>query len=134
MNLDVDAGRGDRGAGAGGPTVTAGTLHPEALLDLERAGLLPGAERQRLDSHTAVCASCALQRKLAARHRAPERGRVRRRSRARRARAVEAATAQWLWEVNRKLTRGGRPWRWIAAMAPLALATTTALVWLLALR
>jgi TolA-binding protein len=37
-------------------------FHPEDLLDHERNGELTAEERARLDSHTAICAACALVR------------------------------------------------------------------------
>lgn len=109
---------------------TAG-LHPEALLDRERAGGLSTTEKVSLDSHARVCPGCALQRRFAAQARAPQSRAARRRARVRQSQAVDAATAQWLWEVSRKLTRPRRPGRWVAALAPVAVATSLAVLWLL---
>src|SRR5690348_15029395 len=40
-------------------------MHPEDLLDHERNGELTAEERARLDSHTRLCAACALVRAAA---------------------------------------------------------------------
>ena len=94
-------------------------LHPEALRDLERAGTLSIADRQRLEAHESECAACALEREVAADLR-------RRWSRlagagVRVGRAIDAATAQWVWNVSRRVTvpkrRRHLTWAAVTALA-----------------
>jgi RNA polymerase sigma-70 factor (ECF subfamily) len=93
-------------------------LHPEALRDLERAGALSAADRQRLTSHELECPACALERDVIAdfgRRWSPLAG-----AGVRLGRAIDAATAQWVWNVSRRVTipkrRRRLTWAAVAAL------------------
>jgi RNA polymerase sigma-70 factor (ECF subfamily) len=101
-------------------------LHPEALRDLARAGALSPADRQRLESHERDCAVCALERDVAADFirrwpRLPGAG-------VRLGRAIDGATAQWVWNVSRRVTFPKRRRRltWVAAAALVAVTALAA--------
>jgi RNA polymerase sigma-70 factor (ECF subfamily) len=93
-------------------------LHPEALRDLERVDALSVADRQRLLAHEAECPACALERDVA--------GEFSRRwprlagAGVRLGRAIDAATAQWVWNVSRRVTipkrRRRLTWAAVAAL------------------
>jgi RNA polymerase sigma-70 factor (ECF subfamily) len=92
-------------------------LHPEALRDLERIGALSAADRERLHHHEQECPACALERDVAADFtrrwpRLPGAG-------VRLGRAIDAATAQWVWNVSRRVTLPKRSRRltWAALAA-----------------
>jgi RNA polymerase sigma-70 factor (ECF subfamily) len=111
----------------GTPSDQAGIeLHPEALRDLERAGRLAPADRLRLENHEHECAACALERSVAADFirrwpRLPGAG-------VRLGRAIDAATAQWVWNVSRRVTFPKRRRRltWVAALALVAVTALAA--------
>jgi RNA polymerase sigma-70 factor (ECF subfamily) len=92
-------------------------LHPEALRDLERIGALSPADRERLLHHELECPACALEREVAA----DFTRRVPRLAGAgvRQGRAIDAATAQWVWNVSRRVTLPKRSRRltWAALAA-----------------
>jgi RNA polymerase sigma-70 factor (ECF subfamily) len=92
-------------------------LHPEALRDLERIGALSLSDRERLLHHELECPACALERDVAADFtrrwpRLPGAG-------VRLGRAIDAATAQWVWNVSRRVTLPKRSRRltWAALAA-----------------
>jgi RNA polymerase sigma-70 factor (ECF subfamily) len=106
-------------------------LHPEALRDLEHFGVLSLEDRGRLAHHEAECAACALERDVAA---DLTRGWSRfSMAGLRLGRTVDAATAQWIWNVSRRVTVPKRRRRltW-AAVATLVAVTALALggLWL----
>jgi RNA polymerase sigma-70 factor (ECF subfamily) len=111
----------------GGPTDEPGIeLHPEGLRDLARTGRLVPADRARLESHERECAACALERDVAADFirrwpRLPGAG-------VRLGRAIDAATAQWVWNVSRRVTFPKRRRRltWVAAVALVAVTALAA--------
>jgi RNA polymerase sigma-70 factor (ECF subfamily) len=108
----------------GGPSEADIELHPEALRDLERFGVLSAADLQRLRSHELECPACALERDVAAdfgRRWSPLAG-----SGVRVGRAIDAATAQWVWNVSRRVTVPKRRRR-LTWAAVAALVTVTAL-------
>jgi RNA polymerase sigma-70 factor (ECF subfamily) len=92
-------------------------LHPEALRDLERVGALSAADRERLIHHELECPACALERDVAADFtrrwpRLPSAG-------VRLGRAIDSATAQWVWNVSRRvsLPKRNRRLTWAALAA-----------------
>jgi len=92
-------------------------LHPEALRDLQRLGVLSPADRERLLEHEAECAACALERDIS-----DDLGRRWPRlsgAGVRLGRAIDAATAQWVWNVSRRVTLPKRSRRltWAAVAA-----------------
>jgi RNA polymerase sigma-70 factor (ECF subfamily) len=106
-------------------------LHPEALRDLERAGTLTAGDRHSLVAHEAECATCTLERELGADLQRAS-GRAPRLWGSRLGRAVDAATAHWVWNVSRRVLISRRQRRWtLAAMLTLAAltATLTATIW-----
>jgi RNA polymerase sigma factor (sigma-70 family) len=92
-------------------------LHPEALRDLERIGALSLADRERLAEHELECAACALERDVASdfSRRWPRLAGAG----VRLGRAIDAATAQWVWNVSRRVTLPKRSRRltWAALAA-----------------
>ena len=100
------------------PTAPSGIeLHPEALRDLQRAGVLSAADRERLVQHEVECAACALERDIS-----EDLGRRWPRlagAGVRLGRAIDAATAQWVWNVSRRVTLPKRSRRltWAAVAA-----------------
>lgn len=92
-------------------------LHPEGLRDLERMGTLSAGDRQRLLSHEEECVACALERDVAAdfNRRWPRLAGTG----VRLGRAIDAATAQWVWNVSRRVTIPKRQRRltWAAVAA-----------------
>jgi RNA polymerase sigma-70 factor (ECF subfamily) len=99
-------------------------LHPEAMRDLERAGVLSPADRERLAAHDRDCRACGLERDVAGDFkrgwpRLPGAG-------VRLGRAIDAATAQWVWNVSRRVTLPKRSRR-LTWAAVAALVTVTAL-------
>jgi RNA polymerase sigma-70 factor (ECF subfamily) len=92
-------------------------LHPEALRDLQRFGVLSVADRERLVQHEQECAACALERDIS-----DDLGRRWPRlagAGVRLGRAIDAATAQWVWNVSRRVTMPKRSRRltWAAVAA-----------------
>ena len=92
-------------------------LHPEALRDLQRFGVLSEADKARLAQHEAECAACALERDIS-----EDLGRRWPRlagAGMRLGRAIDAATAQWVWNVSRRVTLPKRSRRltWAAVAA-----------------
>jgi DNA-directed RNA polymerase specialized sigma24 family protein len=107
------------------PLAQAATLHPEGLRDLQLAGTLGAPEREQLVLHEAGCPGCALERDVAAdlaRIRRPSAGGVRL------SRAIEAATAHWVWTVSRRVlvSRRQRRWTWAALGALVTLSALLA--------
>jgi RNA polymerase sigma-70 factor (ECF subfamily) len=101
-------------------------LHPEGLRDLARAGCLEPADQQRLSQHELECPACALERDVAADltrwwPRLPGAG-------VRLGRAIDAATAQWVWNVSRRVTmpKRRRHLTWVAAVALVAVTAVAA--------
>ena len=99
-------------------------LHPEALRDLQRAGLATGPERDRLAEHEGECVACAIERDVAAdmsRRRSSLEG-------IRLGRAIDAATAHWVWNVSRRVlsSRRQRRWTWAALGALITLGALLA--------
>ena len=92
-------------------------LHPEALRDLERIGAISAEDRERLLHHERECAACALERDVAE----DFTRRIPRLAGAgvRLGRAIDAATAQWVWNVSRRVTLPKRSRRltWAALAA-----------------
>lgn len=103
--------------GASPEAQTGMELHPEALRDLQRLGALSEADRARLAQHELECPACALERDVAedlARRWPRLTG-----AGVRLGRAIDAATAQWVWNVSRRVTLPKRSRRltWAAVAA-----------------
>jgi DNA-directed RNA polymerase specialized sigma24 family protein len=88
-------------------------LHPEALRDLELASELTAGDRARLLDHANDCIACTIEREVAA---DLSRARLSARASVRLGRAIDAATAHWVWNVSRRVlvSRRQRRWAWAA--------------------
>jgi DNA-directed RNA polymerase specialized sigma24 family protein len=95
-------------------------LHPEALRDQELEGGLAAPERARLLEHAGDCVACTIEREVAA---DLARARVSPRAAVRLGRAIDAATAHWVWNVSRRVlvSRRQRRWAWAALGAVITL-------------
>jgi RNA polymerase sigma factor (sigma-70 family) len=109
-----------------GGNVDAGHLHPEALRDLECEDRLSAEAELRLDEHRAECPVCALERDLAGDF-SQRWYRPTGRHEIRVGRAVDAATAQWVWNVSRRMTGAHRRRRWLTATLAALLTATSVL-------
>jgi DNA-directed RNA polymerase specialized sigma24 family protein len=107
------------------PAALATPLHPEALRDLQRAGASDQADEAQLVEHQAACAACALERDIAADLARPRRGSP---AGVRLGRAIDAATAHWVWTVSRRVlvSRRQRRWTWAALGALITLSALLA--------
>jgi RNA polymerase sigma-70 factor, ECF subfamily len=106
------------------PFAAAAPLHPEALRDRQLSGTLGSQDLERLAVHEAGCAACGLERDIAAdfaRAGVLAAG-------ASLGRAIDAATAQWVWAVTRRVlhSRRQRRWTWTVLGALVAVSTVLA--------
>jgi DNA-directed RNA polymerase specialized sigma24 family protein len=107
------------------PVQPAAPLHPEALRDLQHTGHLGGDEAVHLAAHEAECPACALERDIAGDFAVAQRTF---RGGLRLSRAIDAATAHWVWTVSRRVlvSRRQRRWTWAALGALITLSALLA--------